>query len=67
MPQPADKDLLTVNDVARKLSISQRTVWRWLAMGRLPEPIRYSATCIRWRAADIQRHIDSQPTAPAHA
>ena len=50
-------DLLTVRDVARRLSISERTVWRWTAMGLLPPPVHPHARSTRWRAADIERYL----------
>ena len=50
-------DLLTVRDVARRLSISERTVWRWTALGLLPSPVHphlAAAPC----AADIERYLE---------
>jgi prophage regulatory protein len=58
LPLPAGSDLLTVNDVARRLKVGTRTVWRWLALGHLPRPLRFSAVCVRWRLADIDRFIE---------
>jgi predicted DNA-binding transcriptional regulator AlpA len=49
--------LLTAEDVAQILQISPRTVWRWRRAGRLPPPLRYSKSCVRWRASDIQQHL----------
>src|SRR5579864_3347697 len=51
-------DLLTVRDVARRLSISERTVWRWTALGLLPPPVHPHARSTRWRAADIERYLE---------
>jgi excisionase family DNA binding protein len=53
------KDLWTVRDVARCLSVSERTVWRWAAEGRLPAPVRLQRRSTRWRVADIRRYLDS--------
>jgi predicted DNA-binding transcriptional regulator AlpA len=50
-------DLLTARDVARRLSISERTVWRWTAQGLLPPPVHPHARSTRWRAADIERYL----------
>jgi predicted DNA-binding transcriptional regulator AlpA len=54
-------DLLTVRDVARRLSISERTVWRWTALGLLPPPVHPHARSTRWRAADIERYLEELP------
>jgi predicted DNA-binding transcriptional regulator AlpA len=52
-----NRDLLTVRDVARRLSISERTVWRWTALGLLPPPVHPHARSTRWLAADIERYL----------
>jgi predicted DNA-binding transcriptional regulator AlpA len=52
-------DLLTVHDVARRLSISERTVWRWTALGLLPPPVHPHSRSTRWRAADIERYVEA--------
>lgn len=51
-------DLLTVRDVARRLSISERTVWRWTSLGLLPLPVHPHARSTRWRSADIERYLE---------
>ena len=43
----------------RMLSISRPTRERWLAARRLPQPIRLTATCHRWRLRDITAWIAS--------
>jgi excisionase family DNA binding protein len=53
------KDLLTARDVAQRLSIGVRTLWRLVAQGKLPQPIRYTRKLVRWRAMDIDRYIQS--------
>jgi excisionase family DNA binding protein len=51
-------ELLTVREVARRLALSERTVWRWAADGLLPAPLRLRPRSTRWRAADIQRYLE---------
>ena len=59
LPQLAmTPDLLTVRDVARRLSISARTVWRWTALGLLPPPVHPHNRSTRWRTADIERYLE---------
>lgn len=45
--------LLTDKQVAARLSIGKSTVWRWLDHGRLPQPVKLSPGCTRWREQDI--------------
>ena len=58
---PPTDQMLTVKDVADCLSISVRSVWRWTKSGKIPAPIKLGFHVVRWRASEIQRHIDEQP------
>ncbi|QDV91075.1 hypothetical protein RAS2_21650 [Phycisphaerae bacterium RAS2] len=53
---PADS-LLNVKDVAHRLSVSCRQVWKLLGMGRIPNPVRLNRS-VRWNAAHIQLFLD---------
>jgi prophage regulatory protein len=53
--------LLSVKDVAELLSISRRSVWRYVKRGKLPRPLYLSRRLLRWRASDVQRYLDSLP------
>lgn len=57
--------LLTINDVAEILKISQRSIWRLVASGKLLAPLRIGGS-IRWKREDIREWIDSgcEPTEP---
>jgi predicted DNA-binding transcriptional regulator AlpA len=57
-------DLLTVRDVARRLRISERTVWRWTALGLLPLPVHPHSRSTRWRAIDIERYLEELSAHP---
>jgi prophage regulatory protein len=51
--------LLTSQQVAEKLSMSVRTLWRLVASGRFPQPIRYSRKLVRWKNSDVMRYIEA--------
>ncbi len=55
--------LLTVEDVARALAVSTRTVWRLVSAGELPQPQRIGKRLRRWRASDIEAFVSGQQTA----
>jgi excisionase family DNA binding protein len=58
----SESALLTVRDVARRLGIGVRTVWKWTATGQLPPPVRLSGSRFtRWRAADLEQYIAELP------
>jgi excisionase family DNA binding protein len=56
------KDLLTAQQVAHRLSVSVRTVWRLLERNELPQPVRYNRKLVRWRAMDIERYVECLTT-----
>ena len=50
-------ELLTVKDLSGRLRISTRQVWKLLASGRIPKPVRLSRS-VRWRLGDIEDWVD---------
>ena len=58
------KDLLTAREVANRLSISLRTLYRMLARGQLPRPIRLGRRHVRWKAIDVQHYLDQLKPGP---
>jgi excisionase family DNA binding protein len=57
----AETKLLTVQQVAARLALSVRTVWRRTATGELPAPVRFPGRIVRWRSRDLDRYIDQLP------
>lgn len=60
-----EKEILSVQDVAKALGVSTRTVWRAVAENRFPKPYK---TCLggihkrvlsRWRRETVQPFIDA--------
>jgi excisionase family DNA binding protein len=51
------QDLLTSQQVAQRLAVSVRTLWRLVARGSFPPPIRYNRKLVRWKKVDVERHI----------
>lgn len=49
--------LINVQEVARRLGLSERTVWRLTAAGKLPSPIPIGGKTKRWRAEDIRSWV----------
>ncbi len=41
-------------DVAEMLGIGQSTVWVWAREGKIPQPVKISRRCVRWRMSDLQ-------------
>jgi excisionase family DNA binding protein len=55
-PEPPVQ-LLTAKEVARRLKIAVRTVYRLTRAGLLPRPLRLTRKIVRWRDQDIDRHM----------
>ncbi len=53
-------DLLSAKQVAQCLSVSARTVYRMVARGTLPQPIRYTRRLVRWRKSDLMSWLEEQ-------
>lgn len=45
--------LLTSAQVADLAAVSVRTMWRMVAAGQLPQPVRYNRKLVRWRRAEV--------------
>lgn len=54
----SDSLLIDVDEVARLLSISRRTVLRADSAGKIPAPRRIGR-CLRWSRLELSRWIDS--------
>jgi len=57
------QSLLTIQDVARLLHCSTRTVHRLKTMGELPAPVRVRSL-LRWRLSDIESFISQSMETP---
>jgi excisionase family DNA binding protein len=49
--------LLTAEEVAAMLGVSERTLWRLLSAGKLPKPVRFGRNT-RWREAEVKAWIE---------
>jgi excisionase family DNA binding protein len=49
--------LLTAEEVAAMLGVSERTLWRLLSAGKVPTPVRFGRNT-RWRAGEVREWID---------
>lgn len=52
-------ELMTAGQVAEKLCISIRTLWRMVAANKIPQPIRYNRKLTRWKKVDIDKYVAS--------
>lgn len=59
--EASNERYLRDSEVAHRYGVSRQTVWRWVAQGTLPEPIKLSVSVTRWRLSDLIAHEISLP------
>jgi predicted DNA-binding transcriptional regulator AlpA len=52
-------ELMTSQQVANRQAVSVRTLWRLVAAGKFPQPVRYNRKLVRWKAVDVARYIEA--------
>jgi len=55
-----NRDLLTVEQVAERLSMSVRSLQRMVKHGKFPPPIRYTRRLVRWKRSELTAWVDRQ-------
>ncbi len=68
VPPPEAKPaplMLSADEVAARLQISSRTLWRMVQQGKAPQPIRYNRKLVRWKVADVEEWVRRQEGRPA--
>ena len=58
-PAAAEPLLVDARSLARMLCVGIRTVRAWDASGRIPEPIRLSPGCVRWRYSEVSDWVSA--------
>ena len=49
-------DLLTAKELARRLSLAERTIWRHADSGRIPRPVKIGGS-VRWNRKMIEEWV----------
>ena len=62
-PAPLEATL-TLADLVTIYCVSKRTVWRWVKEEKLPRPLAVTRRIRRWKAREIQQHLDSLQRTP---
>ena len=51
-----DQSLYTIEDVCNFFKCSKSTVWRWVALGSFPKPLKFGGTS-RWTNSAVSEFI----------
>jgi predicted DNA-binding transcriptional regulator AlpA len=53
-----EKPYTSPSQLAEFFGVSRRTIWYWIASGRLPQPLRISRNVVRWERAALVAFIE---------
>ncbi len=62
-PVTSPLQLITIDEVRRRVPVSRTTLWRWSRSGKFPVPVRIGARAF-WREADIEAFLARLGDAP---
>ncbi|MBW2187323.1 MAG: AlpA family phage regulatory protein [Deltaproteobacteria bacterium] len=62
MGQKATKRLLRIKQVLEIIPLGKSTVWKMVAEGKFPQPIKLSERCTAWRESDVVAWMDGLTT-----
>lgn len=54
---------LRLPDVIRLTGLARSTIYRLMAAGLFPEPVRLGPRAVAWRRSDIERWMETRPVA----
>lgn len=55
--------LLRLGDVLLRVGLSRSSVYRLVATGEFPSPVRLGARSVAWRAEEVDQWVDRRPSA----
>jgi excisionase family DNA binding protein len=56
--------LISAEELARLMRVSERTLWRLLSAGKVPQPVRIGRST-RWRYAEVREWIEKGCPGPS--
>ncbi len=59
IPTTGREVFLTIADVVVATTVSRSTIYRWVAAGSFPSPMRFGLKTSRWHQVDIDRWVAS--------
>ena len=53
--------LLKIAEVQKMTGLSRASIYKMVADGRLPPPVRFSSRCVRWHESEVLVKIETLP------
>lgn len=60
MAERAEERWLVSGEVAARLALSVRTLWRMVQQGQFPAPIRYNRKLVRWPQTVVDVWLEAE-------
>jgi len=54
------KEYLTLEQVAEKIQVKERTIKRWIKKGIFPKGRKISRQCVRWSEEFVEEWLDEE-------
>lgn len=65
MDQPRSVELpdrfISIHEIAALVSVSEPTIWRYVALGDFPAPFCFGVQTRRWRQSEVISWIEAHP------
>ena len=58
-----DDRLLRREEVESRCGIGRSTIYRWMRLGRFPEPVKVGPRAVRWPESEIEAWLTTRPRA----
>ena len=55
--------LITRAEVMRRIGLCKTSLYKMMAAGTFPQPVKVTATAVRWRYSEVSEWIASRPRA----
>jgi prophage regulatory protein len=52
--------IVRVAEAARRLGVNRSTIWRWVAAGIMPAPLKLGPAARGWKADTLERWINEK-------
>ena len=59
MPRPATR-LIRLPEVVHRVGLGRSTIYRWMAEGRFPKPVRLGSYAVAWSEDHVEQWIASR-------
>ena len=56
---PANRNIASVDEIAKHYGVCKATIWRWVKAGQFPKPIKLGIGLTRWNISEVMAWEDA--------